>query len=172
MTPCWPAWQSTPEKAPSVMLEAKPTLTRFLFMVGLLLVRHRRAGLAGRRMEFLATWWPRLGHVLPDARRRHWSCCMRLSERENSFAGPTAWSAWSSCCLSAALRLLPIGGAVGARFLSVGVPGLCLGLVLIGAVLRHENRDELPQRLYRDLARFHLDHPPGRLRHVKRLPGE
>ena len=130
-------WQSSPERAPSVMLEAKPTMTRFLFMVGLLLS-------AIGTLSLLAVEWRFAYLVSPNWGMFFLVLGLALvllhafSEKDEQFRRAYAVTGLMILGLSAALRVLPMGGSVGGRFLTLGFPGLILGLLLVGAVLRHE----------------------------------
>ncbi len=130
-------WQSTPEKAPSVMLEGKPALARFLFVAGLLLS-------AVGALSLLAIEWDFRYLVSPGWGLLFLTFGLTLVlvhafiEKDEQFRRAYAMAALMIIGLSALLRVLKVDGAYGGRFLVVGFPGLCLGLLLIGAVLRHE----------------------------------
>src|ERR1700677_1407262 len=130
-------WQLTPEKARSVMLEAQPTLTRFFFMVGMLL-----SAIGG--LSLLSGAW-RFNYLVPAG----WGTIFltlglslialhAFCEKDEQFRRAYSLAGLFIVLVSALLRVLPIGGVLGGAFLSVGFPGICLGLVLIGSVLRHE----------------------------------
>jgi ABC-2 type transport system permease protein len=129
-------WQSMPERAPSVVREDRPTVTRIFAMAGVLLTA----------IGFLALIAPgRFNYWVSP----HWgTLCLSLgvglllfhafSEKDTQFRRTYASVGLTLIMISVALRALPFGGQLGGYFLSLGLPGLFLGLLFFLGVLRNE----------------------------------
>ncbi len=132
-------WESVPEKAPSVVIEAQPTFTRFLALFGLLLTFIGVfAQLApATRFNYMVT--PGWGIVLLTM-----GLALLLlhafSEKEEQFRKVYAGAGLFVMGASAILRFIP--GTAGSYFLPVGLPGLGLGLLVVSATLRHETDEK------------------------------
>src|SRR5688572_29478387 len=104
-------WQSMPERAPSVMREDRPTVTRFLAMIGLLLSAIGGLALiAPGRFSYLVnpTWGGfclsmGLALLLFHA----------FSDKDAQFRRTYGSLALTLALVSVALRFLPFGGTIG-----------------------------------------------------------
>lgn len=141
-------WQSIPEKAPSVMREDQPTVARLLAMGGVMLTA----------VGILANVAPGMGQnyvVGPGWGTFFLSIGLVLIlyhafvDRDLQFRRIFMGTALVLGGLGVLLRILPLGGGVGAQFLPYGIYALALALLFLVAVLRHEDDGGLRRLLLR-----------------------
>jgi len=136
------AWQTIPEKAPSVVIESKPTFTRIVAAVGLLLTAIGVLALLAPVWKFpymVGTgWgmvWLSLGVTL--------LLLHALTDKEEQFRrvyGMVSLLVLFVLVGGSGLRYLPFGPKTASWFLSLSIPSFSVLLLFLGAVLRHETQ--------------------------------
>lgn len=130
-------WESMPERVPSVMKADTPVVTRTLAMVSLLLTALGTIALvaSARGWPYLiGPGWGFAALVVGIAGLLYHA----FRDREAQFRRIYGAVALFLVIVAVALRILPIGGGLGALFLPYGVPSLGVAWVLLLAVIRNE----------------------------------
>src|SRR5262245_50232114 len=145
-------FQSQPERAPSIVQEDQPTVSRFLALLGLVLAalglfatvvapisgKSYIIGPATGMLCLSAGLFFLLFHALTDQDLQY-----RLMYLVLGYVGIAAGTV---------LRVMPLGGKVGGLFLIAGLPCLILGLLFVLTAIRHETDAKM---------RFNLSLPLG-----------
>jgi ABC-2 type transport system permease protein len=143
-------WQSMPEKAPSLIVEDKPTVPRFLAMMGMVLTL---VGLLG----MLTPLWGWTYPVSPGWGAFFLSIGLVLIlyhafvEKDQQFRLVYMGLGIILAVCGLLLRALPFGDVVGGWFVPYGIYALALALLLLTAVLRNETNAQLKMTVVRIL---------------------
>ncbi|MFO0967257.1 MAG: ABC transporter permease [Gemmataceae bacterium] len=132
-------WESRPETAPSIVRETPATVARFLALIGLILAAIGFfatviAPLSGR-VYFIG---PSLG-VFALAVGLFLLVFHAVSDQDIQYRLMYLVVGYIGIGFAVVLRLLPLGGKVGAYFLPAGLPCMLLGLVFALCAIRHES---------------------------------
>ncbi len=141
-------WQSMPEKPPSALRDDQPTVARFLAMLGVLLVAigvlAHLAPSMGWTYAVGAGWgafFLSLGLVLV--------LYHAFVDADVQFRRVYTGLGLLLAAIGVLLRVLPLGGSVGALFVPFGIYALALALLFLFAVLRNETSPTLKAGLLR-----------------------